>query len=329
MIHPDVMDQWFAACRSSDLKRVPRAFEWFGQPLVLFRTEAGVHALLDRCPHRHAPLSGGRLIGNHLQCRYHGWEFEGSGKCALVPGSTVDPPRYSVPSFRCQESDGVVWVATKNAPATPPPSLVFADIDRMKQVWSSFTVEGTLFDAIENFVDPMHTHTVHAGLIRTNKKRSPVRIEIRCEGAEVTATYRGEGASSGMIQQLFGLDIVRTLGRFRVPSIVEMEYYNERFMRFRIVLLFTPTAEGKIQVLAGVYGRHALAAVILPVLKPMLRLAVKQDRDVLSWKYAHESKYFGKGNYLHTELDLLGPYILQWLRHGKLKGDDRDIDIML
>ena len=240
-MHPNVHAQWFAICRSVDLKRSPRAAQLFGRPLVIFRTEEGVHALLDRCPHRHVALSDGRMLGNRLQCRYHGWEFEGSGACAKVSGSVAEPPRCAVPAFGCREQDGIVWVTPEGGGETGPPSLAFEGIEGMKQIWSDFTVEGTLFDAIENFLDPMHTHTVHAGLIRSEKKRSPVRIQIACEEDAVSATYLGEGASSGAIQQLFGLDIVRSLGRFRLPSIVEMEYWNERFLRCRIVLLFTPT----------------------------------------------------------------------------------------
>lgn len=269
------------------------------------------------------------MIGDQIQCRYHGWKFEGSGECTLVPGSKLDPPRCAVPAFGCQEKDGIVWVTPEGDDTTSPPSIAFDDMKHAKQIWSEFTLEGSLFDAIENFVDPMHTHTVHAGLIRSAKKRSPVRIQIECHANEVCATYLGEGASSGLIQQFFGLDIVRSLGRFRLPSIVEMEYWNEKFLRCRIVLLFTPAASGEIKVLAGVFGRHALAFLILPLLKPMLRLAVRQDRAVLKWKHAHESKYFGKANYLHTELDLLGPYISRWLRHGKLEGGDRVVEVML
>lgn len=36
-------------------------------------------AFVDRCPHRWAPLSEGRVDQRtgRLQCVYHGWEFEG------------------------------------------------------------------------------------------------------------------------------------------------------------------------------------------------------------------------------------------------------------
>ena len=44
-----------------------------GEPVVLFRKEDGTPvALEDRCVHRHLPLSMGRLVGDHLQCHYHG-----------------------------------------------------------------------------------------------------------------------------------------------------------------------------------------------------------------------------------------------------------------
>ena len=329
MMHANVKEHWFAICRSSELRRSPRAAVLFNRPIVVFRTDDGVHALLDRCPHRHAPLSGGTVVDNQIQCRYHGWKFDRSGECALIPGLTSGPPRCSVPAFACQEQEGIVWVSPEGDGTGSPPSIAFAEMERHKQVWSRFVLRSTLFDAIENFVDPMHTHTVHAGLIRTEKKRSPVQIQIRCQKSEVCAHYLGEGTSSGLIQRLFGVDIVRSLGRFRLPSIVEMEYWNEHFLRCRIVLLFTPAGESEVNVLAGVFGRHALAPLILPILKPMLRLAVRQDRNVLRWKHTHESAYFGKANYLHTELDLLGPYILHWFRHGKLDGRDREVEILI
>jgi len=122
-MHAKVKEHWFAVCRSSKLKRSPLPVVLFGQPIVIFRTSDGVHALLDRCPHRHAPLSGGRLIENQLQCRYHGWRFSGAGKCVLVPGSTSDPPRCSVPAFACQEQDGIVWVSPEGDGTVPPPSM--------------------------------------------------------------------------------------------------------------------------------------------------------------------------------------------------------------
>ena len=43
-------------------------------------------ASLDVCPHRLAPLSEGR-VGDRgeIMCSYHGWEFEGCGRCSKIP----------------------------------------------------------------------------------------------------------------------------------------------------------------------------------------------------------------------------------------------------
>lgn len=41
----------------------------------------------DMCPHRLAPLSEGYIDADsrQLTCRYHGWAFDGAGKCSCIP----------------------------------------------------------------------------------------------------------------------------------------------------------------------------------------------------------------------------------------------------
>ncbi len=52
------------------------------EPVVLYRTRAGkAVALEDRCCHRFAPLSMGRLEGDELRCMYHGLKFAPDGRC--------------------------------------------------------------------------------------------------------------------------------------------------------------------------------------------------------------------------------------------------------
>ena len=58
------------------------------EPLVFFRNAQGQpQALLDRCPHRFAPLSMGKLCdgGASVQCPYHGLRFDGGGACVHNP----------------------------------------------------------------------------------------------------------------------------------------------------------------------------------------------------------------------------------------------------
>src|SRR3954471_23925492 len=107
---------WYVACQSADLRDRPLARSVLGVPLVLFRGEGGkAAALLDRCPHRNVPLSLGRVVaGGRLECAYHGWQFEGGGRCTHIPGLLVEQGREGrerrAPSAAVREQDGFIWV---------------------------------------------------------------------------------------------------------------------------------------------------------------------------------------------------------------------------
>src|SRR4051794_2122407 len=77
---------WFPVARSVDLDR-PQAATLLGEPIVTFRTAAGQPAVTSRrCPHRGGDLALGAVIGDTIECPYHGWRFAGdSGRCELVP----------------------------------------------------------------------------------------------------------------------------------------------------------------------------------------------------------------------------------------------------
>lgn len=83
--------QWYpvALTRDLDPTSLTKA-TLLGRELVLWK-EGGAggqwRCFLDRCPHRLAPLSEGRVDGKtgHLQCAYHGWEFDATGACTKIP----------------------------------------------------------------------------------------------------------------------------------------------------------------------------------------------------------------------------------------------------
>ncbi len=58
-----------------------------GLSLVVWSDSTGTnwHCLEDKCSHRLAPLSEGRIEGGHVMCCYHGWTFNGEGQCTKIP----------------------------------------------------------------------------------------------------------------------------------------------------------------------------------------------------------------------------------------------------
>ncbi len=117
--------------KSSAVRKRPLAVTIDGVPLVIFRAEGALHCLTDRCPHRSAPLSGGAVVAGAIECPYHGWRFEGSGRCIAMPGHLGEVPRSFVPTHQVCEADGLIFVSLAREPGTPYPgarNAVFAPL---------------------------------------------------------------------------------------------------------------------------------------------------------------------------------------------------------
>ncbi len=103
---------WYAAGWSRDF--APGALTSvtiLKEPIVIYRKSDGVAvALLDRCCHRFAPLSMGRLEGNDLRCMYHGLKFAPSGKCIEIPGQPKIPPQACVRNFPIVDRYSIAWI---------------------------------------------------------------------------------------------------------------------------------------------------------------------------------------------------------------------------
>ena len=124
---------------------------------VLFRDGSGIcRALIDRCAHRRAPLSLGRITPEGLiECPYHGWRYDGAtGACRSIPnlGATEKPPKaYGLAKFEVVEEDGFVWLGTN--PETPfqNPFSTIPALGERQQGIETFVYPGT--DFLDLFLD--------------------------------------------------------------------------------------------------------------------------------------------------------------------------------
>ena len=96
-----------------------------GEHVLLYRGEGGkVYALNDRCPHRGALLSRGRLEGDAVRCMYHGLRFAGTGKCTQIPGQDMIPPKLRVRSYPVEQRSHFIWIWMGEAEAADPALIV-------------------------------------------------------------------------------------------------------------------------------------------------------------------------------------------------------------
>jgi len=102
---------WYIAAQADEVGRALLHRRIVGEPVVMYRTEAGMPvAFLDRCAHRSLPLSKGTLIGDTVQCGYHGMTYGADGRCVAAPGYETPPDHVRVRAFPLVEKWTYLWI---------------------------------------------------------------------------------------------------------------------------------------------------------------------------------------------------------------------------
>jgi nitrite reductase/ring-hydroxylating ferredoxin subunit len=303
---------WQAVALSQDLAKQPKQVWWNGTPLVLFRTRQGVHALHDRCPHRHAPLSGGKVTGGTVECPYHGWRFDGTGQCTAIPGHTGPLPRYRIPSLTATETGGVVFV-TEGQPEAPPYLHCMAD-QPMRTLLVSSDTRSTMIDAAENILDATHTHFTHKGLLRgLSSRRYTVNVSVTGGPGWVQASYTGEDRQQGLVSALLDGSRVRTVGRYRHPGIAELEYWGPKGLVLATTFHLRQARPDSVQGIGLLIGpsQGAWGWLKMQAFRPMFRIALEQDRRILAQAFdiaataGHPRPLIGPVDILRSDIEAI------------------------
>ena len=162
---PFLRNQWYTAATSAEIGATPLARTICNEPLVIFRgLDGDVAALTDRCPHRKAPLSSGEVVGNDIQCGYHGIRFAADGACTHVPGNAPIGRNFRARCFPAREIHGLIFVWL-GEPSLADPALIPDFSENVKPGWTG--VHGTLYVKgnyqllIDNILDLTHVVFVH------------------------------------------------------------------------------------------------------------------------------------------------------------------------
>jgi vanillate O-demethylase monooxygenase subunit len=176
---------------------------------VLVRLAGSVAAFYDRCPHRAAPLSAGRVVDGRLACAYHGWSFDATGRCVGIP--SLGPEAKIAPKARCEkpygviERYGLVFVALDEPLVELPELDVFALSDRVRVDLEPFTGRYGAGLLLDNQLDVAHFAFVHRETFGTAEATTPppYRLERQPWGFEFAmsipiAARNDEGVRAGI-----------------------------------------------------------------------------------------------------------------------------------
>lgn len=292
-----MLDLFHPILDSSSLKRSQvRRAEIGGRAYALFRDAAGAPAaLLDVCPHRHAPLSLGRVQpAGTLACPYHGWSFDPHGR-----GHNPSQPTLrgcDVESLQVTDRYGLLWAAGRHASAQ---SLPLLDEPGFQEIGAySRPFEVPLHVLLSNFVDIEHVPFIHSPGIGLLGLRfgPPQEFQTVVGPDQVRTTYRYR-ADAVQGARLFAwrsirmdVDRVTRFDPLRLSDTVT--WHDERTghelpLSTRIVSFFVPETRERTRV--SWFASMACSSWLLRLLgpglrrgfRPLLRLTTIQDERFL------------------------------------------------
>ena len=313
-------DYWYIACPSKKLGRRPLAAQVLGHDIVLFRSADGTPAAVqDRCAHRGMPLAGGRVENGAIQCPYHGWCYDRSGRATripAVPGGEAKLPDVCIPAYHCAEQDGYVWVCLGAAPAQPqPPGFPHLG----ETGWTSFRMynrfEAPVESCLENFLDCPHATFVHRHWFRTPTERE-VRCTVRALDDGAVAEYfdepREKSAVWAMLSPASGE--MQHTDRYIAPSTTRVDYRFSDNKHYIITSSCTPVNDRLTDVHTVISFRYGpWGPLVRLYFEPLSRRIIAQDVKTLKEQHANLDRFEDRA-FRIIEQDVLLPHIRRWRR---------------
>jgi nitrite reductase/ring-hydroxylating ferredoxin subunit len=172
----EIAAAWYVVMPSKDLpvlnnakkaKQSPTKVRLFGQDLIIWRDQNGVHLMDAYCRHQGASLSQATFSQDGcVTCPFHGWRFDGTGQCVTIPSGEQIPRTALQRTFPVKEKYGLIWAWYGAPGANPiydiPPFPGFEDTAHFsKPVYLRWSAKTTLRRALENLYDQWHLAFAH------------------------------------------------------------------------------------------------------------------------------------------------------------------------
>jgi phenylpropionate dioxygenase-like ring-hydroxylating dioxygenase large terminal subunit len=158
---------WYVAAWSDSVNREMRVETLLDEPILLYRKQDGSPvAMIDRCPHRFAPLHMGKLLGDIIECGYHGLKFDCSGACVHNPhGDGKIPAAARVHTYPAVDRHNLLWLWNGDAELADPaliPDYSHLTSPLLKTVGDHMIQNAHYELVVDNLMDLSHVNYLHA-----------------------------------------------------------------------------------------------------------------------------------------------------------------------
>lgn len=291
-------DFWYIVAESHELglnKVISRSV--LGEWLAVFRDNNGkIAALQDKCLHRTAQISRGKVVGGELQCPYHGWKYGSNGSVTHIPsmGPTFKAGSKCARAFEVIEQEGYIYVRLSSEKSDVKPFSMPCHGERgYTTIRLQNLFKNNVTNCAENFVDIPHTTFVHPKIFR-DAKHEKFGAHIVREDGRVKVTYKNEKKNFGWFSWFInpsGEEIGHT-DEFFVPNITSVHYRFGGKNHFIITSQSVPLNENETLVYTDLtynYGIWTLPS--RPLVKWQAQTIIDQDVEILDNQMKTIKKY--------------------------------------
>jgi phenylpropionate dioxygenase-like ring-hydroxylating dioxygenase large terminal subunit len=241
-----IRNQWYAVMESREIRKgKPVGVTRMGEKLVFWRDKSGhVSCLVDKCAHRGAQLSIGKCMGDKIQCPFHGFEYDSTGRCTLVPANGMNAPvpeQIRMNAYPVREEHDFIWIWWGDQNGNLPPVPFFDDIDDRFSYSTIVDPWNTHYSrAIENQLDVVHVPFVHHNTIGRGNRKLVNGPSVVIESDEIriwTNNVHDDGRTAPLKPEEMperGLDVQHL--HFRFPNV----WQNWITKKLRVVAFFVP-----------------------------------------------------------------------------------------
>jgi phenylpropionate dioxygenase-like ring-hydroxylating dioxygenase large terminal subunit len=243
-----IPNQWYVVLDSSEVKKKPVGVTRMGEKLVFWRDKNGhVACFRDQCVHRGVQISRGKILEEgHLQCPFHGLEYDPTGRVCIIPASGRDTPvpeQFKANVYPVHEKHEFIWIWWGDEPPEDlePPSF-FEGLDdrslshaKVTDLWNTHYSR-----VIEVNLDTHHVPFLHRSTIGRHGKTvidGPGVMWISDEAFMVQPMFRKDDGTPAKKSTEVKMPLPKDYKmRFIFPNLWE-NYVNEKL---RVIVAFAP-----------------------------------------------------------------------------------------
>ena len=188
-----IRNAWYVGAWEHEVGRTQRRRIILEEPVMFYRKTDGTPvALEDRCTHRRAPLSKGKLLGDIVQCPYHGLQFNEDGKLICIPSQDRIPEGGDIKSYPVVERNRWIWIWMGD-PELADPDLIedfhWLDDPGWGYGGDRFHLEGNYQLLVDNLLDTTHLTFIHPTTLGTDDFASSECVTERKDDRVVVSRW--------------------------------------------------------------------------------------------------------------------------------------------